>query len=76
MNGIKYDNNHNILNKFFKSIALDEINHSSLAWITIKWMIDESVTNGIDIDVAKQEWWNQQLHSRKIANLQHMFMNK
>ena len=65
MNGIKDDDDHNIFNKFFESIALDEINHSSLAWITIKWMIDESIKNGINIDVSKQEWWNQRLNSRK-----------
>ena len=53
----------NIIDKFVYEIVMDEINHSSLAWITVKWIIDQQQTN--DITIANQEWWFHQLLIRK-----------
>eukprot|EP01083_Nonionella_stella_P020140 55827_1 len=47
----------NVIDGYLYEMAEDEIKHAALAWITVKWMMDNA-PNGIDLDVARKEWWS------------------
>eukprot|EP01084_Bolivina_argentea_P131520 232129_1 len=53
----------NIIDEYLYSMAMDEIKHSALAWVTIKWMIDNVEEN--NIDVGNVNWWKQIMYINK-----------
>merc|ERR1712228_494190 len=53
-----------IMNEYLQKMAMDEIRHSALAWVTVKWMIDNS-PNNVVMDVKDEKWWNERLDLQK-----------
>ena len=57
-----------IIDKYLYEISLDEINHSSFAWIVIRWIIDqltisdEFVHSNILHNISNKKWWYNQLN--------------
>eukprot|EP01083_Nonionella_stella_P032393 88680_1 len=49
-----------VLNRYMDGIAMDEIKHAALAWVTVKWIID---THPHNVDVISRQWWDNKLMS-------------
>ncbi len=62
-----YDFDIPLIKEYLNGIAMDEIQHASLAWVTVKWIIDQSKDK---VEVSDTQWWKQQLSQRResIAN--------
>ena len=58
------------LDEFVRQIAMDEIRHAALAWISVKWMIEQrqDIVGGDNMNVGNQEWWKQQIAGRKLSS--------
>ena len=53
---IDYSYNNSTIDAYLYEITMDEIRHSALSWITIKWMID-NVKDTVSLNVSNIEWW-------------------
>eukprot|EP00483_Globobulimina_turgida_P001689 UN01691 len=56
-----------------EAVAMDEVRHSALAWISAKWMIN----NCQNIQIANAQWWQNALQQKPavIENIFNVFWN-
>ena len=57
VSALTFMNGQEEMNGYLRTMALDELNHTSFAWVTIRWIIEQ---NGA-IQVANKNWWEQQI---------------
>merc|ERR1711977_607755 len=51
-----------VVGEYLHAISVDEVRHASLAWIAVRWMMDQNV-EGKAMDIADLKWWYIQLQS-------------
>ena len=57
-----------LVDVYVRRMAEDEVRHSALAWVSVKWMMD-SAPSDVSLEVRDAEWWLRELKSEEKANV-------